>query len=228
VEDYEAATTRIGNGQKTARGVVRAAIPPTFGRYYVVPRLKSFLDRYPEVTLDMTIPDFPASRVRASIDVAICMKELVDSTMIAQKIAEAPLVTVATRYYLDKYGAPGHPNELDRFPKITFDSTWCSPTWMFVEGKNPLIHEPNGIFRTADLEQVRVAVMQHVGMAQTPVWLFAEEIASGTVRRVLPEHEHRKSIYVLRPNGRRPTARIRLFTEFLISTIASEEGLKIL
>jgi DNA-binding transcriptional LysR family regulator len=90
LEDYEAATTRIGNGQKTPRGVVRAAIPPTFGRYYAVPRLKSFLDRYPDVTVDMTIPDFPASLVGASIDVAICMKELVDSTMIAQKIAEAP------------------------------------------------------------------------------------------------------------------------------------------
>jgi LysR family transcriptional regulator for bpeEF and oprC len=228
LEDYEAATTRIGNGQKTPRGVVRAAIPPTFGRYYVVPRLKSFLDRYPEVTVDMTIPDLPASLVGASIDVAICMKELVDSTMIAQKIAEAPLVTVATRSYLDKYGVPGHPHELDRFPKITFDSTWCTPTWKFAEGKNPLAHEPNGIFRTADLEQVRVAVMQHVGMAQTPFWLFAEEIASGTVCRVLPEYEHRKSIYVLRPNGRRPTARIRLFTEFLTSIIASEERLKIL
>jgi DNA-binding transcriptional LysR family regulator len=68
--------------------------------------------------------------------------------------------------------------------------------------------------------------MQHVGMAQTPAWLFAEEIASGAVSRVLPEYEHRKSIYVLRPNGRRSAARIRLFTEFLTATIASEEHLK--
>ncbi len=174
----------------------------------------------------MTIPDFPASLLGAGIDIAICMRELIDSTLIIQKIAEAPLVTVATPFYLDKYGVPSHPNELDRFPKITFDSTWCSPTWKFGEGKNPLTHEANGVFRTADLGQLRVAVMQHVGMAQTPVWLFAEEIASGAVRRVLPEYEHRKSIYVLRPNGRRPTARIRLFTDFLNSSLGSEEHLK--
>jgi len=176
--------------------------------------------------VEMTIPNFPASLIGAGIDVAISVGELVDSTLIAQKIAEAPLVTVATPSYLDKYGVPSHPNELDRFPKITFDSTWCSPTWKFGQGNNPLTHEPNGIFRTADLEQLRIAVMHHVGMAQAPVWLFAEEIASGAVRRVFPEYEHRKSIYVLRPNGRRPVARIRLFTEFLASSCASEEHLK--
>jgi DNA-binding transcriptional LysR family regulator len=223
LEDFEAATAKIGRGQKTPRGVVRAAIPPTFGRFYVVPRLKSFLDRYPEISVEMTIPDSRRSLVGARIDVAISMREPVDSTLIARKIAETPLVTVATPSYFNQYGVPSHPNELDCFPKITFDSAWCSSAWKFGQVST---HTRNGVFRTSDLEQLRIGVMQGVGMARVPAWLFAEEIASGTVRRILSEYEDRRPIYVLTPSCRRPAARIRLFTELLTASVASEELLK--
>jgi LysR family transcriptional regulator for bpeEF and oprC len=65
-----------------------------------------------------------------------------------------------------------------------------------------------------------MAVLAHLGVAQAPAWLFAREIADGSVVRLLKEYEQPKPIYVVRPGGRRPAAKVKVFIEFLENTLA--------
>jgi DNA-binding transcriptional LysR family regulator len=82
-------------------------------------------------------------------------------------------------------------------------------------------HQPDGNLHTSDAEQMRVAVLNHLGIANGPAWLFAKEIASGAVRRLLPEYERRKSIFALGAGGRRLAAKTSVFIDFPVEIFAA-------
>jgi LysR family transcriptional regulator for bpeEF and oprC len=63
-------------------------------------------------------------------------------------------------------------------------------------------------------------LLNHLGIANGPAWLFAKEIASGAVRRLFPEYERRKSIFALRAGGRRLAAKTTVFIDFLVEIFA--------
>jgi DNA-binding transcriptional LysR family regulator len=72
---------------------------------------------------------------------------------------------------------------------------------------------------------MRVAVLNHLGIANGPAWLFGDEIASGAVRRLLPEYERRKSIFALRAGGRHLTTETTVFIDFLVEIFAKNPRL---
>ena len=79
---------------------------------------------------------------------------------------------------------------------------------------------PTGVFRTDDIEQMRMGVLEHLGIAQVPAWLFAAELREGTVVRLLTPFERAVPILAVRPASRRMTAKVRIFIEHLEKTFA--------
>ena len=77
---------------------------------------------------------------------------------------------------------------------------------------------PTGVFRTSDLEQMRMGVLEHLGIAQAPAWLFAAELREGTVIRLLTAFERTVPILAVRPASRRMSAKVRIFIEHLEKT----------
>jgi DNA-binding transcriptional LysR family regulator len=67
---------------------------------------------------------------------------------------------------------------------------------------------------------MRIAVLSHLGIANGPAWLFAKEIASGAVRRLLPQYERKKSIFALRAGGRRVAGKTTVFIDLLVEIFA--------
>jgi DNA-binding transcriptional LysR family regulator len=87
LEEYEAATSRVGRGEVAPKGVVRALVLSTFARLYVVPRMGEFFGRYPGISVELLSFDRPANLIEDGIDVAIHSGDLSDSSLIAKKIA---------------------------------------------------------------------------------------------------------------------------------------------
>jgi LysR family transcriptional regulator for bpeEF and oprC len=79
---------------------------------------------------------------------------------------------------------------------------------------------PAGVFRTSDLEQLRIGVLEHLGVAQAPAWLFAAELREGTVLRLLTPFERMVPIFTVRPASRRLSTKVRVFIEHLEKTFA--------
>ena len=69
---------------------------------------------------------------------------------------------------------------------------------------------------------MRAAVLAHLGIANVPAWQFAKEIATGAVCRILIEYDQPRSIFALRPGGRRLATKVRSLIEFLETTIAKD------
>src|SRR5271168_550955 len=120
LEDFDLATSQVKRAQISPNGLLRVMSSPTFSRLYISPWLADFLERYPDVSIELLTSTTPTGLIEDGVDIAIYGGDLSDSSLIAKKIAESALITVATPQYLGKYGAPERPSDLARHSGIAF------------------------------------------------------------------------------------------------------------
>jgi DNA-binding transcriptional LysR family regulator len=106
------------------------------------------------------------------------------------------IILVATPQYLMRYGAPESPDDPTRFRAVVFVEQGSVQPW-------------------SDIEQMRMGVLEHLGIAQAPAWLFAAELREGTVIRLLTPLERTVPILAVRPASRRLSTKVRTFIEHL-------------
>lgn len=226
IGDLEAAESRVGRGQSAPSGLVRVTVAPVFGRLLVVPRLPAFFARYPDIAVETVVTDRSVNLVEEGIDLAIHNGPLVDSTAVVRRIAMTPVITVASPAYLDAHGEPLAPSELDGHCCVIFAPQGAPRAWGFKGKFGEFEYHPHGRFRTNDADQIRAAVLNGLGLAHAPGWLFAREIASRQVRRVLCAYEPEPlPISAVHPLGRRLPAKVRVFIDYLAGLFAEDPNL---
>src|ERR1700761_786487 len=199
LEDFENATSRIGRGQTAPKGLIRVTVPPTFARLHVVSKLAAFFDAYPDLVVEMAASESPSTIIEDGFDLAIHSGDLPDSTLVARRFAQTMIILVATPQYLSRHGAPESPDDLKRFRSVVFVERGSVQPWTFGSGEAADRITPTGVFRTSDIEQMRMGVLEHLGIAQAPAWLFAAELREGTVLRLLTPFERTVPIFAVRP-----------------------------
>src|SRR5712675_971750 len=220
VDDFENATSRIGRGQTAPKGLIRMTVSPTFARLHMVSKLPAFFAAYPDIAVEMSTSESPVTIIEDGFDLAIHSGDLPDSALVARKLGQTMTVLVATPQYLARYGAPESPEDLNRFRSVVFVERGSVQPWSFGSGQAAKRVIPTGVFRTDDIEQMRMGVLEHLGIAQAPAWLFAAELREGTVVRLLTPFERTVPILAVRPASRRMSTKVRIFIEHLEKTFA--------
>ena len=220
LDDFENTTSRIGRGQTAPKGLIRVTVPPTFARLHMVSKLASFFAAYPEMAIEMAASESPTTIVEDGFDLAIHSGDLPDSTLVGRRFAQTMIILVATPQYLSRYGAPETPEDIKHFRSVVFVERGTVQPWKFGSGSDAKRVTPTGVFRTSDIEQMRMGVLEHLGIAQAPAWLFAAELREGTVLRLLTPFERVVPILAVRPASRRMSTKVRVFIEHLEKTFA--------
>jgi len=220
LDDFENATSRIGRGQTAPKGLIRVTVPPTFARLHVVSKLPAFFAAYPDMAVEMAASESPTTIIEDGFDLAIHSGDLPDSTLIARRFAQTTTVLVATPQYLARHGGPLSPEDLHSFRSVVFVERGSVQPWVFGSGQDAKRVMPTGVFRTSDIEQMRMGVLEHLGIAQAPAWLFYAELREGTVIRLLTAFERTVPILAVRPASRRMSTKVRIFIEHLEKTFA--------
>ena len=201
-----------------ASGVVRVTIPDTLAARFVVPKIPELLATYPGLKVELLSAEEPSALMQNGADLAVHCGNLSDSRLVASKIAATRVVTVATPEYLNRRGEVRSVEDLNDRDMIVFIQYGKPKPWFF-RGDETRASRSDGKFRTANANQLHAAVMQHLGIANAPFWLFQEEIEAGTVQCLMPDAEWQKPIFVVRPEGRRSPKRVSVFVEFLRSAM---------
>ena len=220
LDDFENATSRIGRGQTSPKGLIRVTVPPTFARLHMVSKLSAFFAAYPDISVEMAASESPTTIIEDGFDLAIHSGDLPDSTLVARRFAQTMIIVVATPQYLTRHGAPESPEDIQRFQSVVFVERGSGQPWSFGSGPDAKRVIPTGVFRTSDIEQMRMGVLEHLGIAQAPAWLFAAELREGTVLRLLTQFERTVPILAVRPASRRLSTKVRIFIEHLEKTFA--------
>ncbi|MDB6144392.1 MAG: hypothetical protein JWP80_3436 [Pseudomonas sp.] len=228
LDDVAVAESRIGHGQIAPSGLVRVAMSPGIGRFYVIPRLPEFFARYPDVSIDLDISERHVNLIEDGIDVALRIGNLSDSSLMARRIGGVEYGTVASPAYLEAHGTPTVPSDLEQHQAVAYIFRGAPKVWEFKgpEGSQTVV--PKARVRSNDAEHLRASVLAGLGIAHNLTWLFAQDIARGTVIRVLQDYVPPPfPISLVWPGGRRVTGRVKVFIDFLAEIFADEPTLSI-
>jgi DNA-binding transcriptional LysR family regulator len=172
------------------------------------------------MAVEMAASESPTTIIEDGFDLAIHSGDLPGSNLVARRFAQTTIILVATPQYLTRYGAPESPGDLDSFRAVVFVERGSVQPWKFGVGPNVKRVIPSGVFRTSDIEQMRMGVLEHLGIAQAPAWLFAAELRESTVLRLLTPFERTVPILAVRAASRRSSTKVRVFIEHLEETFA--------
>src|ERR1700743_3240687 len=202
-------------------GRLRVSAATTFARLMIVPRLPEFLARHPSLDIDVILDDRVIDLVSEGIDIALRLGVLADSSAVARKIASGGRSVVATPAYLAHAGTPKVPADLAHHHALIYSV--LSDNWTFRRGAAETSVTVRGRLRLSAAEGIRAAVLADMGLAVASDWMFAPELASGAVTRVLPDWRLSPiDLWAIFPTGRLASAKARAFADFVENTLKSK------
>ncbi|WP_207005221.1 LysR family transcriptional regulator [Trinickia mobilis] len=201
-------------------GRVRVSADVTFTRLHLMPALERFLDKYPNLSLDIVLDDRNVDLLEEGIDVGLRTETLGISNMPARKLGEAPRYVVGSSAYFERAGNPCTPCELTQHHFINYSQQGGGRVWTFRRNDTELSVSLNGRLSLSAFEGVREAVLADVGIAIAPEWRFSPELKSGRVMTVLTDwHLPPCELWAVIPAGRMASAKTRAFLNFVQETL---------
>jgi DNA-binding transcriptional LysR family regulator len=223
IEEAEEADLAARGASATLSGRLRICAGVTFARLHVVPHLARFLAENPALDVEVVLDDRNVDLIEAGIDVAIRMSDLSDSALTARKIGEGRRAVVGTPSYFAKAGEPMTPMELSAHQAVIYDQPGGGTAWTFRQGKAETSVTVKGRVRMTAAEGVREAVFSDLGLAISSEWMFAPELETGRVRRVLQDWLLPPiNLWAVFPTGRQASAKARAFAGFIEARLSKD------
>ncbi len=217
LDDLDDAHESILRTREAPRGQIRLSCP-VVAYHFLVPVLPEFMERYPEITLDLDFSDRMVDLIEEGVDVAIRSGQLPDSRLMARALQPFRLLLCASPTYLAHHGTPRCPRDLEvhrgiafRYPNSGKLQDWplrCS------EGAGgPRIHH---VMTCNNMEALRGAVTRGLGIGCMPDFLADEPLRTGTLVPILSDHLDLPGQFnVIWPSSRHLSPKIRVFVDFL-------------
>jgi len=220
--DGEAAESEALAQSVTPRGLVRFAVPMTFGIKVVAPLLPEFLKTYPDVSIDLHLGDATVDLIGEGFDLGLRIARLPDSSLLARRLCAMPRHTVAAPSYLKARGRPTHPMHLAEH--ICFDYAYMATpgVWHYsnAAGESASVR-PAGPLRVNNGEALLPAVLAGLGIAALPEFIVGDAIVSGEVEVLLKGWKQPEGALhlVMPPGGPRPQ-RVEVLADYLMQQFA--------
>jgi len=225
IEEAEEAVLAARGAGAALTGKLRISASVCFGRLHIMRQLNRFLEKNPELEIDMVLDDRPINLVEEGIDVAFRSGSLADSTLVARKLGQARRLVMATPNYFAKHGEPQSPAELIAHQTVIYTPDGGGMSWTFRQGSAETSVAVGGRLKVTAAEGLREAVFAHLGIAITSEWNFAPELASGIVKAVLNDWElPNLELWAVYPTGRMASAKAREFASFVETCIPAPQS----
>lgn len=205
----------------TPSGLLRVSAPVTVTLVGLSAAIPKFLDRYPDVMLDLQLDDHRINLVEEGFDVALRGSDnLEDSGLIARKLMTLEHTLCGSPAYFEKNGCPGRPEDLPRHSHIQFSLSDHATTWTFQKGKRTVKVPVNARYKVSSSLAVRDALRADFGVSLIPIMYVKEDIESGRLCSALDDWTANKTaLYAVYPSKEYVVPKVRVFLDFLIENL---------
>ncbi|WP_428309939.1 LysR family transcriptional regulator [Hydrocarboniphaga sp.] len=206
-------------GQNTAAGLLRVACPAALARHRVMPLIRPFTEKHPEVCIELVFSNHDIDLIEEGLDIAFRIGRLQDSSYRARLVATYALCCAASPDYLQRKGTPATPADLLQHNCVMFTRNSTGPIWQL--GDEAI--RPQGNLRVDNPDGLRVAALSGLGIVVAPTWLFADELHDGRLVCLLEAWPIQAlPVHMIYPaKGFLPT-RARVFMDFVVDEFSRD------
>ena len=203
------------------RGILKVSVPTSFGRLHVVPWLKGFLEKYPDLTLDIELSDTFSDIVAEGFDLAIRIASMTDTTLVTRRLCPNHRVICAAPAYLKKYGAPTSLEDLKNHKTLSASN---NTTWLLEGPDGHEILKTKSFIITNSSDLVREETLAGLGIALRSTWDVGTELKRGRLKRILPQYRGSSdvAIYAVYPSSRLLPSKVRAFVDYFAKIYGTE------
>jgi DNA-binding transcriptional LysR family regulator len=226
--NLEEAEAQVSQSHVAMEGRVRLAVPTLFGKAGVACQLAAARAEHPRLQIDVAMLDRAVDPVAEGFDVVIADANLpVPSSAIARPVLTVPLLLCAAPAYLAKAGVPSHPADLQGMDAVTQwqvgDQGGANEGWT-------LHHQDGSVFEVTLPAAMRAnnyalsleGVVRGLGVGRFTPRMLSEDLAQGTVQRILPDWTAGAlSFNMIYPSRRLVPVRVRTFIDSMVAQFDS-------
>lgn len=206
---------QILEGTERPRGKLKITTTTSFGSTWMMNNIKKFIDKYPEIDVQLLIGDGDYDLLTRQADVAIRFHPSEHLDLIQKRIATFHYHLYASPAYLNEYGRPKCGEDLDHHKLITYGDLNTSPIrnidWVLdycTKKKRKPVLEINSIYGTLQ------AVKSGIGIGSLPDYLVQ---GSMNIVPILEDHPgHEFPAYFVYTQALKNSKRIAAFRDFIV------------
>nr|WP_298147346.1 LysR family transcriptional regulator [uncultured Pseudomonas sp.] len=220
LDDVAEAEQLVSLQSASPRGLLRLSAPMSFGTLHLSPLLPGFLQRYPDVSIELDLSDRLIDLLGEGYDMAVRIGVLEDSTLVARQIAPLQTVTCCSPDYLRRRGAPERPADVRGHECLLYGHSKAVDWSYWIDGRVERI-AVRGRLRVNNGELVRDAAIAGLGLAMLPTFIVGAALEAGSLVRVLEAYQlPLAKVFAVYPQHRQASVLVRLLIDYLTESLA--------
>jgi DNA-binding transcriptional LysR family regulator len=215
LEELHEARRDLARARAKPSGILRVDAPIVLSRHVLAPQIPAFLERYPDLRVDLTVRDQFIDPIAEGIDVLVRVGRLADSSLVARRLGEAHVIVTAAPSYLLRRGRPRTLRDLERHERIGYLRDGQPAPWRFVTPEGPVEIDVVGAFHTNDADAIVACAIAGRGLIATFDFLVAHHLRARRLVRVLADQPgDARPIHALYAPNRHLLPKVRAFVDF--------------
>ncbi|MFQ6347522.1 LysR family transcriptional regulator [Pseudomonas sp. R11F] len=223
--DMDDAETSLSSASTAPRGRLRVDVPSPLARMVLIPALPGFYARYPEIQLTMGVSDRIIDIIGENIDCVVRGGEITDQSLVARHVGDLKLGIYATPDYLQRFGKPAHPRELEDGRHSTVGFLWSRTgkalPYSMQRGEEIIEVQGRPLLIIDDGNAYLAAGLAGLGVLWLPQYMAKPHLASGELLPLFEEwHMEPMPMYLAFPPNRHVSTKVRVFIDWVIELMA--------
>ena len=223
VEGIEEVGEMLAGRQAKPGGSLRLSAPLALAQRLLKEPLASFASHHPDINLHVELSDRFVDLVGEGFDLAIRIGHLEDSSLIARRLANVPMILVGAPILLAQYGTPQSAEDLVKIPFIHYASERVVQRLKLQKGnEEPIQINTQGRLSTNNDQMMVSFARAGQGLIMLPKFMVKTELDKDSLREVLPLYRlyPERKIYAIFPHGRHLPLKTRALIDFLVDELA--------
>jgi DNA-binding transcriptional LysR family regulator len=222
--DVEELRNAVQNLHRQPAGLLRVTAGVTFGHCSLAPVISNFLTEYPDINVQLDLTNRFVDIVEEGFDLAIRNGDLPESSLISRVLVPVKRYACASPAYIDRWGEPATPADLGSHACVVFHTHGAETQWEFADAEGEYTVTVSGRLRVNSTEAAAQAVRDGVGIGVLSDYAVQQQLASGELQRVLTGYEIKgEHVYALYPHRHHLSAKVRVFLDYLLAALGSDE-----
>jgi len=223
IKQAENAKAEVIESQSKPQGKIRITLPQSLVISSVGEALLKFQQLYPTIELDIIVSGRIENLVEKSIDIALRVGHLEDSTLKSRRLTGCVFQVVASQDYIEKYGQPLHPEDLINHNCLRYTGSKVGSSWPFSLANGETITvNVHGNLSSTDGNFIVKAALNGMGIGFGPDFLYEKYIKTGALQLLIPKYYCEKTaVSALYPLNHNLSRRVRLLIDFLSEQLST-------